>query len=182
VACQTPLPSDSSSVSQRLTGFVPCAGVGQRVAECPTPLPLRDKSQSVRAQCNKAPRLPPLIFSGGINKRTRGASQGSTHGAFNANWCWQRKHSRRPRQQLRCLPREHWITGLILAKETFKVLPKTAVAVPPKRALEHWTGAGKGSTQGASQDNRCGASQESTGPKEISPVGETQAGRARGAS
>jgi len=70
----------------------------------------------------------------------------------------------------------------VLAKEALKALPKIAVSVPPRRALDHWTGAGKGSTQGASQDSRCGASQESTGHKEISPVGETQAGRARGAS
>jgi len=50
-------------------------------------------------------------FSGGIrNKRTRGASQGSTHGASNAIWCRQREHSR--------------------------LLPKIAVAVPPKRALD----------------------------------------------
>jgi len=164
VACQTPLPSDSLSVSQRLTGFVPCAGVGQRVVECHTPLPPTDKSQSVRAWCTKAPRLPPLIFSGGINKRTRGVSQGGIHSAFNTNWCWQRKHSRRfPRQQLQCLPREYCITGPVLAKEALKALPKTTVAVPPKRVLHHWTGPGKGSTQGASQDSSCGASQESTG-------------------
>jgi len=50
----------------------------------------------------------------------------------------------------------------VLAKEALKALPKTTVAVPPKRVLHHWTGASKGSTQGASQDNSCGASQEST--------------------
>jgi len=58
--CQTPLPSDSSSVFRRLTGFVPCAGIGWRVAECPTPLPFRDKSQSVRARCNRTPRSLPI--------------------------------------------------------------------------------------------------------------------------
>ena len=113
VACQTPLPSNSSSVSQRLTGFVPCAGVGQRVAECPTPLPLRDKSQSVRVRCNTAPRSLPInkigIYSGGI--RT----------------------------------------------SRLEVFPKGAFTV-----LSIQTGAGKGSTQGASQDNSCSASQEST--------------------
>jgi len=66
----------------------------------------------------------------------------------------------------RCFPRGHsWCfqCKVVLAKEALKALPKLAVAVPPKRALDHWTGDGKGSTQGASQDSSCGASQESTG-------------------
>jgi len=37
---------------------------------------------------------------------------------------------------MRCLPREHWITGPVLAKEALKALPKTAVAVPSKRTLK----------------------------------------------
>jgi len=100
---------------------------------------------------------------------TQGASQDSSCGASqestgSLDLCWHRKDSRRfPRQQLWCLSREHWITGPVLAKEGLKALPKTAVAVPPKRALDHWTCAGKGRTQGASQDSSCGASQESTG-------------------
>jgi len=56
-------------VCKRPTGFVPCVGLGQGVVECPTPLPLRDKSQSVRAPCNKAPHSLPYdtgTFSGGI--------------------------------------------------------------------------------------------------------------------
>jgi len=71
----------------------------------------------------------------------------------------------------------------VLSREALKVLPKIAVVVPPKRALlSMQTGAGRGNTQCASKDSSCGASQESTGLKEISPVAETQAGRARGAS
>jgi len=97
-----------------------------------------------------------------------------------------------PKIQLRCLPREHWSTGLVPSKEALKALPKIAVAVPPKRVLvlpkgaltvlSMQSGAVKGNTQNASQDKSCDASQESTGLKEISPMGETQAGRDRGAS
>jgi len=113
-------------------------GLGQRMVECPTPLLFRDKSQSVRARCNKAPRLPSLIFSGGI--RTSGLEV-------------------LPKGALRCFQ-----CNLVPSKEeALKTLPRIAVAVPPKRALEHWTGAVKGSTQGASKDSSCGASQESTG-------------------
>ena len=64
---------DLGGVSKRhchlIARFVPCAGFGRRVAECLTPLPLRDKSQSMRAPCNKAPRSLPYeigTFSGGI--------------------------------------------------------------------------------------------------------------------
>jgi len=73
---------------------------------------------------------------------TQDASQDSSCGASQESTgsldrCWQRKHSRRfPRQQLRCLLREHWNTGPVLAKEALKALPKTAGAVPPKRALD----------------------------------------------
>ena len=106
-------------------------GLGQRMVECPTPLLFSDKSQSVRARCNKAPRLPSLIFSGGI--RTSGLEV-------------------LPKGALRCFQ-----CNLVPSKEeALKTLPKIAVAVPPKRALEHWTGAVKGSTQGASQDSSCG--------------------------
>ena len=106
MACQTPLPSDSSSVSGRLTGFVLCAGVGWRVAECPTPWPLKDKSQSVRVRCNTAPRSLPInkigIYSGGIRTSRlevlpkgaltvipmqSGTSKGSTQGASQDSSC-----------------------------------------------------------------------------------------------
>ena len=110
MACQTPLPPNSSSVSQRHTEFVPCAGVGQRVAECPTPLLLIDKSESVRARFNKAPRLSPLIFSGGI--RTSGLEV-------------------LPKGALRCFQ-----CNLVPSKGALKVLPKIAVAVPSKGALK----------------------------------------------
>jgi len=139
------LPSDSLSVSQRLTRFVPCAGVGQRVVECPTPLALRDKSQSVREQCNKVPRLPPLISSGGI--RTSGLEV-------------------LPKGALTVLPMQ---SGAVKGSSTGA--SKDTVALSPKRALEHWTGAVKGSTQGASQDSSCGASQESTGASQGSTHG-----------
>jgi len=119
--------------------------LGQRVAECPTPLLLRDKSQSVRARCNKAPRLPPLIFSGVI--RTSGLEV-------------------LPKEALRCFQ-----CNLVPSKEALKALPMIAVAVPPKRALEYWTGTVKGSTQGASQDSSCGASQTSTGVSQGSTHG-----------
>ena len=33
------------------------------------------------------------------------------------------------------------------SKEALKALPNIAVAAPPKRALDHWTGAVKGNTQ-----------------------------------
>ena len=43
-----------------LRELVPCAGLGLRVAQFPIPLPLRDKSQSVRVRCNNAPRSLPI--------------------------------------------------------------------------------------------------------------------------
>jgi len=84
-------------------GFVLCAGLDRRVEECPTPLLLRDKSQSVRARCNKA--LAPCkigIFSSGIRTSglevlpkgaltvlpmQSGAINGSTQGASQDNSC-----------------------------------------------------------------------------------------------
>jgi len=76
-------------------------------------LPLRDKSQSVRARCNKAPRSLPIKNRDFLR--------------------WDKQ------ADSRCFPREHsWCfqCNLVLSKGALKVLPTIAVAVPSKGALK----------------------------------------------
>ena len=84
------------------------------LVECPIPFPLTDKSQSVRARCNKAPRSLPIkqgIFPGGIRTSglevlpkgalmvlpmQSGTVKGSTQGASqDSNWKFLRREKNR---------------------------------------------------------------------------------------